>query len=271
MKKKYDTLFLMHTPKTGGSYVTFKALPHECATKGKLLSLHASHKTKRFYAYGHFHCLQNEDFQYDGQKIFEKTYQECDKFNESLRFSIVRNPFDFLVSMYFFKFPYGPNPANCQDFPDIEWEEFVRQFCDPEIEWSVQPESPLKKFLFFSLFDDKGTCQAHKILRMETLDRDLKEICEHVGITPRLFSGKYNSTDKEHILKAGYHLKDSSSGRDPDWRIYYTPELRALAEKKFEKEMKAFGYSFDGFNDFKIDPTTIRYKYSTNTLTLKNR
>ena len=266
---KYSNLFLMHIPKTGGSYVTFKALAHECATKPKLIMKNLDHTQKRFYTHGHFHCLQNESFYYDGQDVFKGKYHECENFNDSLRFSIVRNPFDLLVSLYFYKFPY--NPANCKDFQDITWEEFARQFCDPSLEWSSQPNSPLEKFLFFSIFSDDGSCQAHRILRMETLDRDLAEVCKIVGISPRFSSEKYNSMDRDHILKAGYHIKDASSGRDPDWRVYYTPELRALAEKKFEKEMKAFGYSFDGFDDFKIDPTTIRYKYSTNTLTLKNR
>ena len=36
-ERKYNNLFLMHIPKTGGSYVTFKALAHECATKPKLI------------------------------------------------------------------------------------------------------------------------------------------------------------------------------------------------------------------------------------------
>ena len=276
----FGNLFMIHVPKTGGSYVTWKALAHECATKEKLIygrsgpggdwipSPHRNHWPKRFFTYGHYHCLQKTQFDFPHQ--FNGRNQECAGYDNSLRFSIVRNPFDILISLYFFKYPHNPVPINAKKFPNISWPEFVRTFCSPDEKWLPQVGSPLKRFMFFQMFDDDGACCAHEVLRMETLDDDLARICRPLDIVP-IKAPRYNTTDHRFINRndapdsGGWHGEGGKKleGRDPDFRIYYDDELRELVEKKCQRELTMFGYSFDGHVDERISVEGIRYKFDT--------
>jgi len=262
----FQNLFMIHIPKTGGSYVTFKALEHECATKEKLIQKNTHHWPKRFFTYGHFHCLKETQFNFPHH--FDRCYQDYDEYNNSLRFSIVRNPFDVLVSMYFFKYPYNPVPENARMFPDISWPEFVRTFCNMDKKWLPQAGSPMKQFMFFQMFDDDGACCAHEVLRMETLDDDLARICKPLDIMP-IKAPRYNTTDHRFINRndapdsGGWRGEGGKKleGRDPDFRVYYDDELRELVEKKCQRELAMFRYSFDGHIDERIDVEGIRYKF----------
>jgi len=270
----FQNLFMIHIPKTGGSYVTFKALRHECATKPKLiredLERHGVTNSgpRRFFTYGHFHCLR--ETQFDFPHHFNGCYQNYDEYNDSLRFSIVRNPFDVLVSMYFFRYPYNPVPQNAKLFPDISWSEFVKTFCNSNEEWLPQVRSPMKQFMFFQMFDDEGACCAHEVLRMETLDDDLVRMCKPLEIEP-VKSPRYNTTDHRFINRndapesGGWSGENGTKlqGRDPDFRVYYNDELRDLVQKKCQRELDMFGYSFDGHSSEQILPESLRYKFTT--------
>jgi len=151
----------------------------------------------------------------------------------NLKIAVVRNPFDHLVSYYLHGSELRPNAEYCHSgwaavnftHQFHSFEEFVRAYCDPDFKWHM----PLfKQFLPSQLFNDKDDCVADLLFKFESLKTSLPEL-EKVGI--HLHRGDKNkSKRREH----------------KSYKDFYTPELRALVEKKCARELRAFGYDFDG-------------------------
>ena len=228
------SLYMVHVPKTGGRYVVVRALKHELIEWKRLPpgGLYRGHETGRFYYGGHNVCHS------DPKSPIQYFVDHCPgdpEFQSSLTFSVVRNPFDLLVSMFTARWPYQPqiHPLVFDDFGD-----FVRAYCDPEFEWAV----PLQKQnLFFQLADDDGSCAVDRLLRLEALDDELAAMCEPLGITP----------------VRSDPFRPSRHGEDRGYRRWYTDELRELVQTKCAAELDQFGYDFDGVTA-DLDPASIR-------------
>lgn len=204
-------VYFIHVPRTAGTYITrflFKQLGEKFVREGHTVPPHALHPwTERF-----------------GPTHFEKVDKK-----DCLTFSVLRNPFDLLVSMYLFGFPYW-SPRTVAGRQQIVWpfssfRDYVTKLCTwDDYPW-ICPEQ--KKSLFFQLFDANGDCLADTILRYELLQEGLQALGAQLGHKWHPPAGRFQAT-KPH-----------------NYRDFYDEELIRLVETRFAADLETFGYGFD--------------------------
>ncbi len=229
------SLYMVHVPKTGGRYVVVRALNHELVEWKRLPrgALYRGHPQGRLYYGGHNVCHTEPD---SPIQYFTECCAADPEFQRSLTFSIVRNPFDLLVSMFTGGWPYQPriHPHRFEEF-----DAFLEAYCDPDFSWAVPLQ---KRFLFFQLVDDSGACAVDRLLRFEALDDELATLCAPLGVVP----------------VKGDPFRPSRHGEARDYRRWYTDRLRELVETKCALELEQLGYTFDGPTGA-LDPKAVHF------------
>jgi hypothetical protein len=218
-----DTLYFVHIPKTAGRYLVVRALNHELVEfkhlpRGKVYR--GKPKGKLYYG-GHNVCHSSP---VSSLRYFGESCPSDPEFQASRSFSIVRNPFDLLVSMYSAGWPYqsGITPLTMDSF-----DRFIRSYCDSAFPWIV----PLQQqHLFFQVVSDDGGCAVDRLLRFESLDQELEKLCAPLGIEPQVSSP----------------FRPSRRDAQRDHRSWYTDALRELVQEKCRLELKQLCYDFDG-------------------------
>jgi hypothetical protein len=130
---------------------------------------------------------------------------------ESLTFTFVRNPWDLLVSRYYFDLSEREDPADC--------------FAEWAFDYLMGPLHARDRLEPYACIG--GEIVVDLVGRYERLAVDFRLICDRIGI-PGVELGRYRSQ-----FRAG-------SG----YRQYYSPELRDLVGEKFLTELQLFGYEF---------------------------
>lgn len=142
------------------------------------------------------------------QKI--RQFMDPHLFDAYRKVTIVRNPWDREVSLYFWRY------RNSETRPPFE--RYVR--------WPrYRPERKT-----FELFSINGTVVADTILRYESLQNDFDKFVYTLGLDelPQLPRAKGN-----------FRLKAS-----PNYRDFYCPTTRAVVARRYAREIEAFGYRF---------------------------
>lgn len=136
-----------------------------------------------------------------------------DRFMSYFRFAIVRNPWDWQVSLYNFA---RKDKTHFQH-------ELTKKFSGFEdyLEWRCDGNYQLQRDF---VYDGKGNCLVDFIGRFENLENDFNVICEKIGVD--------TSLPKVHVLRCD------------DYRDHYSTYTRALVETVFEKDIQTFGYQF---------------------------
>ncbi|MEZ4236207.1 MAG: hypothetical protein R3F59_08595 [Myxococcota bacterium] len=221
------TLFFLHVPKTAGRYIVSVALHHELR-EGPFLPpkgrLYRGTPDGRLHYGGHNVVRRSPR---SAIRYFTHCARNAPGWEESVRFTVLRNPFDLLVSMFSDGWPYGQGLTDQRfgDFPS-----FVDAYCDPDFPWLVPDQ---QHNLFFQLLDEDGSCPIPHRLRQERLDDDLAAVCAPLGIVP---------------VRQGLH-KASRFGAQRDHRAWYSDALREKVEQKCAFELSWGGYDFDGLVD----------------------
>lgn len=184
---------------------------------------------KRVIYQGHRFLRDNVKNNAPDQRYFEDTVMPKHIIPQSkpFIFTIVRNPFDLLVSYYeHVGRKYGATGwAGCNEFHNFKsFEQFIRAYCNPKYEWHIPL---LQRMLFSQLFDNKGNCVPNLIIKLEHREAGIKALAKHTGIT--LSSKRVNTNSSK-----------------PHYTSYYSPELRRLVEQKCSYELDLFGYNFEG-------------------------
>lgn len=161
-----------------------------------------------------------------GEKYFShapasrvKDWVGDDIWDSYLKFSIVRNPFDKVVSWFHFHMPETEKAR----LSSADFSETRKVFRDWLI---IAPQVPRDRH-FCTI---AGAFCLDRVLRFETLNEDMESLCGALDIPYQ--------TERLTHRKKGY--------RDgfPAWRRYYEDETVAVIERIYAWELETFGYSF---------------------------
>jgi Sulfotransferase family len=150
-----------------------------------------------------------------------------DAFDSCFSFGIVRNPWDWQVSLYRFAL------ERVLDMPLLaararrlgrERKIYSRfESFEDYIHWRCTEDVELQKDFLFS---EGGEQLVDFVGRFEKLDDDFRTICDRIGIPATL-----------------PRLNESSKGTA--YQDYYTPETIELVRRTFAPDIELFGYEFD--------------------------
>jgi hypothetical protein len=157
--------------------------------------------------------------------------------NGMFKFAVVRNPWDWVISAYFFNLTRHerfPRPqlrrGGILKTPSV----FGRKQFDEH--WKIMKRytrgtHPENRFQYSFLADEDGSLLVDFVGRFETLQRDFDTICDRIGI-PR-----------QELAHA-----NPGQARKKDQRHYtelYTNEAHELVASRYAKDIEFFGYRFD--------------------------
>lgn len=147
------------------------------------------------------------------------------KCKEYIKFSIVRNPWDKMVSQFFYAKKKNRSEFRINNKDTLtEWlkrvydgsdhmthgNNFAKYFCGNQIMW---------------LLNSDGHVDMDAILRFEKLDEHFKKFCEEYNI-------KYSK------------LPHKNASVHKPYQEYYDNETKGLVAKHFEKDIELFDYNF---------------------------
>ncbi len=138
-----------------------------------------------------------------------------DEWRRYFTFGLVRNPWAWQVSLYFFM-------LETEDHHQHALISSMNGF-DEYIHWRVNEDKHLQSEFFC---DSEGNVVVDYIGRLESIREDFQTICEQIRV----------ETSLPH--------KNSSSHRD--YQTYYTDDTRQLVQEHFEEDIERFGYTFSG-------------------------
>lgn len=133
-------------------------------------------------------------------------------FNEYFKFGLVRNPWDWQVSLYKFMLKRKDH-----------WQhELAKKFkgFDDYLDWRVNEDLHLQKEFFY----EENQCLMDYIGKMETLDNDFPKICERLEV-------KLNLTHK-----------NKSRPVNEGFKKYYSQKTIDMVDEAFSDDIKLFDY-----------------------------
>jgi len=150
------------------------------------------------------------------------------EFDSFFKFTIVRNPWDRLVSSFLFlkSGGYGPEDQSWAQqhlAAFASFDHFVRQWVTPESIDSYIHFVPQHRFLG----GGDGPTNVDFVGRFETLGTDFADICNRVGIKAEL--QRLNRTSASH----------------ESYVDLYTEETARIVAEVYSEDIRLFGYRFD--------------------------
>lgn len=188
----------------------------------KLLNQSDSHATEWGGVHGLPEDVRNHYLKEDKLEVFNNFY----------KFTFIRNPYDFMVSTYFYGKSY-PNHFMHNDIinNNMTMEEFVPYYMNIRLQHqnpSIRPIGSNKVVTFHDwLVDKEGNDIMDYVGKLETMDDDIKLIFLKLNIP---------------ISKAP--TVNVNPNRDKNYRKYYTDKSRAMVEGAFHWSLNKFNYTF---------------------------
>lgn len=141
-------------------------------------------------------------------------------------FTLVRNPWDRMVSLYRFRRDIA------RDLPHpIEFREYVKLFETPSFRYFPPCTPFIYHGYYFSacdyLLDEQGNQLVTYVGRYERRDEACRELSAHLGFD---------------LVDTGVHL---STDERRHYSTYYDEESRAIVERFFRHDIHRFGYEFE--------------------------
>lgn len=221
-KKKF---IFIHIYKTAGTSVMDVFLPYCRLVDRMAYEFRVSRKL--FGMAGHLMGWDD-----DGMKQFTGYHQHAtasqirakmggDLFDSYFKFVFVRNPYDFIVSLYSYILQ-AKNHRLHKLVTGMDFSRFLNWYIDShpqrQLDFVAGPQGkPL-------LVDCIG--------RFETLEKDVAIIQRSLGIQP---------------VDSLKHKNSSLTRNGRNYKEYYNDENKCLVENYFKEDLTCFGYHFDGF------------------------
>ena len=151
--------------------------------------------------------------------------------DEYFKFGFVRNPWDSLVSQYFYKINFAERQKTNAPYNKLfmlhckKFKYLCKDFNSAVIS-NMLTTTNQKNWVF----DDKNKNLLNFIGRFENMDQDFKTACEKINL-PQIELKRFNRTTHEN------------------YKTYYTEETIKIIEEKFKEDIRIFNYKFDGFTE----------------------
>lgn len=140
------------------------------------------------------------------------------------KFSIVRNPFDWVVSLYEF-IRGNSNHVNYDEVKDMDFEQFCQWNVDCVRNKKQNPNGTFNTQTEF-LYDVNGNLLVDFVGRMENYEEDVRVIMNKLNIPEREIP------------------RVNASKREPDYRTYYNERSKAIIADGFYHDLVNFNYTF---------------------------
>jgi len=149
-----------------------------------------------------------------------KNFMGTKAFNNNYKFTFVRNPYDRVVSQYFYRLQH--NQTNLKS-NQISFKDWIRAcYVDKKEEYYNFPAMFQNQLDWIT--DREGNLLVDFIGKFETINDDFETVCNNLNI-------------KERTLK-----HERSSSRNKDFLSYYDDESLKTISEIFKKDFEYFGY-----------------------------
>jgi chondroitin 4-sulfotransferase 11 len=135
-------------------------------------------------------------------------------------FTIVRNPWDKVVSHYHYRVQKNQTGLAAEPVPFDDWVQLC--FVDRDPRYYDKPKMFMPQFDWIS--DSEGRLLVDFVGRFESIQNDFEQICRRLGRRATL-----------------PHLKKTERR---DYRTYYSDASRTIVAQWFAKDIDLFGYRF---------------------------
>jgi len=135
-------------------------------------------------------------------------------FDSFFSFAVVRNPWDWQVSLYHYMRKTVDHPQHELAMSFADFDEYIRWRCAKEV-----------RFQRDFIYSTEGELLVDFVARFETIDADFKTICSRIGILATL-------------------PKLNVSNTTP-YQQFYNEETRELVRVTFAPDITLFGYDFE--------------------------
>jgi len=160
----------------------------------------------------------------------KKYFASEEQWDNYFKFSIVRNPFDRIVSSYNFLCREKMRPYEFRDrllFKDFIFRKGIfERLLNPSLIVEESNRYHQIKPSFEYLFDKNDNLMIDHIGRFENLKNEWDFICKQLGVKIELKHRNKHSRDNKH------------------YRDYYDNETKAYVSETYKKDLEIFGYEF---------------------------
>lgn len=204
ISRKHNFIFI-HIYKNAGSSITSSLLPFAQENSDQISVNTPAADTKPFNPQPyHIHVSASDLIANMGGEEFAKYFS----------FAIVRNPWDWQVSLYSFMRKFKNHRQHAMALKFKSFKEYLRWRCTEEVRFQ-------KDFIV----DEQGKVLVDFVGRFERLETDFKEICSKIGISTEL-------------------QKINVSNEFP-YQSFYDDESIELVAKTFKPDIDLFNYTFN--------------------------
>ncbi|MFC2029460.1 sulfotransferase family 2 domain-containing protein [Chloroflexota bacterium] len=221
LSHKRQFIFI-HIYKTAGTSVRRVFLPHARLVDRLVYEFRGTKKAVNAIN-RRMHWVDDGNRQFTGYhkhatalEIQEKLGRE--RFDRYFSFAFVRNPYDWIVSLYHF-IGQAPRHRDHERIVSLTFGQFV--------EWHLAQQPPTE--LDFVVGKD-GSIIVDYIGKVERIREDVASICGSLDLP----------------VPAVPHANPSVLRTRPDYNAYYDSHSRALVKEYFARDLDAFGYDFLG-------------------------
>lgn len=171
------------------------------------------HKNIRYFIGSHIWLLSS--WAIDHIKAEEASkYLPAETFNNYYKFSFVRNPWDWQVSLYHFMLQFKFHPQHRKIIKMKSFDEYI--------EWRVNHDRELQKQF---IYDKNGKLLIDFIGRFENIQNDFNAICSEININKIVLS---KANPSNHSF----------------YKDYYNKHTRDLIADAFKEDIDTFNYEY---------------------------
>lgn len=151
------------------------------------------------------------------------SFEEKQQFSETFKFAFIRNPYEWLFSLYNYMRFFEGHPMN-EAVKDKSFSEFPSWFIYKQLKCNNPSAMHFTQKEF--LCDESGKPCVDYIGRFESFETDIQNVCQKLSI------------DCSNVLH------ENKSYAEGNYRLHFTDGDRKLVEKYFEWELDYGKYTF---------------------------